>query len=123
MLLSHCIPTPVRMNIQEILDAYNVSFVTELSGSRWLLSSGVLEEYFHFMRDVKNIEDDIIPTIDHYLNGNPFLIDNDISVWHLYVVVSPEGVVFADSDTNEHHMTVPLSDFRAIAQAWADYNK
>lgn len=116
------------MTTEQVLKFYEISFLNETSSdgskSNYFLGGDEMETYFTFLRDPKTIENEIIPVVDHYINGNPFPIDNDITVEGGYFVdVTLSGVTFINPETHQIDLTVPLDQFRLILQSWADNNK
>ncbi len=115
------------METQQLLKLYDISFEEtrhdNMSPTRNFLGGGEMETFFLFMRGHENIEEDVIPVIDHYIKGNPFPIDNDLTVGGAsFVDVEGDGVKFINRETMETEQVVPLEHFKIIAQAWADYN-
>jgi len=116
------------MTTTEILAFYDINFINmqlglDLSPSKFFIGGGEMESFFLFFRDPEVIETEVIPVIDHYLNGNPFLIDNDLTVGGGdYVEVTLLGVRFINRNTLIEDQMVPLDHFKSIAIAWADFN-
>lgn len=114
------------MTREEILRKHDVSLCKTLSRdgtfSKHFLASNVLESYFWLMNGDDNIEEVVIPVIDHYLNGNPFAIDNSITVGsNTLTYVTLTGVDFIDRNTRVIEPTVPLHEFKVICEAWIDF--
>ena len=105
------------MTATKILLYYNISFINWNSGlgskpTKVFMGGGEMEAFFWHFRGTEEIEEDVIPVIDHYLTGNPLLIDNDLTVGgDDYVEVILSGVRFINSETLIEEQLVPLDDF------------
>lgn len=116
------------MVASEMMKRYGIWFAEDVSpdaswSTKVFLGGGEMEIFFFFWRNPGDIEEDILPVIDHHLNGNPFPIDDDLSVEGNKVWVQNGEVQFIDRNTGAVEQAVPLADFRIIAREWADYNR
>lgn len=117
------------MTTTEILLSHNINFVNiesglDLTPTKFFMGGGEMENFFLFFKSTEDIETEVIPVIDHYLAGNLFPIDNDLTVGGGdYVEVTLSGVKFINRDTLVEEQSVPLDHFREIALAWANFNR
>lgn len=112
------------MTTKEVLDFYDVSFYvsTQFAKTPHFLGGDEMEELFIYFNTVDDIDEEILPLIDHYLNGNPFPIDNDLTVsLRERIEVTLEGVKFINMNTGTVDMVVPLQNFKIIALAWRNF--
>jgi hypothetical protein len=117
------------MTTVEILEFHNISFINQessldISPTKLFIGGRAMETFFFLMNDPDDIDTEIIPRIDHYLAGNTFPIDNDLTVGGGdFVKVTLGGVNFINMITMAVEQIVPLNHFKEIAIAWADYNR
>ncbi|HCN47962.1 MAG TPA: hypothetical protein DIT10_02485 [Chryseobacterium sp.] len=112
------------MTTKEVLDFYNISFYvsTQVGKTPYFLGGDEMEELFLFFRTVDDIDEEVLPLIDHYLNGNPFPVDNDLTVTtRERVEVTLAGVTFISMHTGNMDMMVPLQHFKTIVLAWRNF--
>lgn len=111
------------MTTTEVLSFHDISFITlesELDSKpiKFFIGGGEMESFFLNFRNLDDVESEVIPVIDHYLNGNLFAIDNDLTVEGSdYIEVTTLGVRFINKVTLVEDQLVPLDQFKTIAQA------
>ncbi|KRB56739.1 hypothetical protein [Flavobacterium sp. Root186] len=114
------------MTLNQILDLYDISFIkirdNQNSYTKLFYGGGEMEMFFTYFREPDNIEEEVIQLIDHYLNGNPFPVDNDLTVGNGdFIEVSAFSVTFTNRESFIISQSIPLNHFRAITQAWVNY--
>ncbi|MBP2616427.1 hypothetical protein [Chryseobacterium jejuense] len=112
------------MTTKEVLDFYNINFYvsTQFGKTPYFLGGDEMEELFLFFNAVDDIDEEVLPLIDHYLNGNPFSVDNDLTVaLRERIEVTLDGVKFINMNTGNVDMEVPLQNFKTIVLAWRNF--
>ncbi|MEJ5103795.1 hypothetical protein [Chryseobacterium sp. MYb328] len=108
------------MKTEDVLKIYDIEFIVSKLGTPFFLGGGAMEELFTFLRSPMDIND-LLEMTDHYLNGNPFPVDNDWTVFTCTIEMTSEGVVFVYPGIKDLDRVVPLKDFKIIATAWLDF--
>lgn len=109
------------MTLSELKKHYDFEFIRD-NESPFFTGGESLETFFLFFCDQRNIEQDVIPVLQHYLAGNPFPIDNDLTVGGGDIVeVTPTEVTFTNRVTFLIEQSLPLQDFLDISKEWANF--
>lgn len=112
------------MTAKEVLDFYDISFYvsTQFGKTPYFLGGDEMEELFLHFNTVDDINEEILPLIEHYQNGDPFPVDNDLTVsLRERIEVTLVGVKFINMNTGNIDMIVPLQHFKTIVLAWQNF--
>lgn len=68
---------------------------------------------------MENLDEEVLPLSEHCLNGDPFPVDNDLTVaLRERIEVTTDGVKFFSINTGNAGMEVSIQDFKTIVLAW-----
>jgi hypothetical protein len=118
------------MTQKEILDLYKIEFIIQdiffPSGnkvkSKVFLSETVLGSYFNLsFNEPYSISEDLIPTIQHFIDGNSPEIDPDLGGVGEFAIAYIDEVRFYNPHNGEITFRIPMKHFKIIAEAWRDY--
>lgn len=109
------------MTVEEILHQYDVSFYVSDFGTPFFLAANVMEKMFTFFSSVDDLNEEVLQLVDHYLQGNPFPVDNDLSFFYQGAEVTMQGIRFYHLYTGDLDFLLPLEHFKVIVLAWRDF--
>jgi hypothetical protein len=121
------------MTTQDILNQYNIKFINNATPNplgvktirKSFINPDAIGWYFDVeFRDPDSINEDILPIVNYFIAGNnPALDDNDAELGGSanYALPYLDAVRFHNPSNGEIVQTVPINDFKIIAQAWRDF--
>lgn len=122
------------MSTQDILNLYNIKMYNKvdtvsLTGSKVnnkvFLGGNQMEIFFELSyNDPDVINEDVLTKVNYILNGNtPPLnsIDCQLGGISTSPILYSDAVRFHNPNTGAIVQTVPLNDFKVIAEAWRDF--
>ncbi len=121
------------MTTQDVLNQYDIKFINNATPNplgvksirKTFANGGAMGWYFDVeFRDADSINEDILPIINYFVAGNnPPLDDNSAELGGStnYALPYLDAVRFHNPDNGEIVQTIPINDFKIIAQAWSDF--
>ncbi|GGE66455.1 hypothetical protein EV200_1083 [Pedobacter psychrotolerans] len=113
------------MTTKEILKLYKIEMIIEqVNGYKIknFIGGGDMEPFFSLAyATADTVDEDVIPAIQHFLNGNIPPIDPDLGGIGALATIYSDAVRFHNPYNGEIEQTIPLEHFKIIALAWRDF--
>lgn len=114
------------MTTKEVLKMYDIEMIKTnhiYKGKvKMFLGGGNMEAFFGLSyATADTINEDVLPMIEHFLNGNMPPVDPDLGGLGAPATIYSEAIRFHNPNTREIEQTVPIDHFKIIALAWRDF--
>lgn len=114
------------MTTKEVLKIYNIEMIITnhiYKGKvKLFLGGGDMEPFFGLSyATADTVNEDILPIIEHFLNGNTPPVDPDLGGLGAPATIYLHEVRFHNPNNGQIEQTIPLEHFKIIAIAWRDF--